>query len=142
MTTYLLTGDIGGTNSRMFLYDPTAATTTPLYTHQYRNATNIPQPDRPHAFSDNIITPFLQQCWEKNDQLEPLGNGVRIVSVLAVAGVVHNNRVELTNLGNMAVDGYEIEKSGRNKFLKSIVHCRIINDFVAVRTGRSGRYQY
>jgi glucokinase len=53
---------------------------------------------------------------------------------LAIAGVVSNNAVRLTNLGDMLVDGNAIERETKDKYLKHIVVCRIMNDFVAVRT--------
>lgn len=133
-TTYLLTGDIGGTNSRMYLYDPEKAE-TPLCHEQYRNAKHIPEDchDCPNVFQENIITPFLRQCWESgSSKLEPIGS-VMIVAVFAIAGVVDNNKVHLTNLGNMPVDGWAIESQTDNEYIRSIVRCRIINDFVAVR---------
>lgn len=130
-TTYLLTGDIGGTNSRMFLYNPNQE--KPLFTFQYRNAKHIPQDcyDCPDVFLDNIITPFLELCWA-NVSLEPIGS-VEILAVFAVAGVVGDNQVHLTNLGNMLVDGNRISATTGHPYIDAITYCRIINDFVAVR---------
>ena len=60
-------------------------------------------------------------------------NQIQIVATLAVAGMVLNNQVQLTNLGNMLIDGNAITKNNENDHLRKIVICRIINDFVAVR---------
>lgn len=138
---YLLTGDIGGTNSRMRLYDTSCCNTAmsePLVQKQYNNAEHIPEQlchDQPDLFLRKIVIPFLQYCWEKastNYKLAPLET-VHIVAALATAGIVSNNQVRLTNLGSLLVDGTAIEKDNTNKYLKTIVVCRILNDFVAVK---------
>ena len=134
-TFYLLTGDIGGTNSRMYLYDTSCGDCDePKVVQHYRNSNHI-APEHykePGVFQKRIITPFLEHCWASCDDLEPLNN-VAIVATLAIAGVVDDNRVHLTNLGGILVDGTAIEMDKSNKYLKHIVVCRIINDFVAVR---------
>lgn len=143
---YLLTGDIGGTNSRMALYS--AASTEchldkPLYEKTYRNSEQIPSHlyDDPDVFPQYIIMPFLKYCWEENNNsskklatptLHPLSQS-SIVATLATAGMVNENRANLTNLGGMLIDGTAVAANGTCEFLKHIVVCRIINDFVAVR---------
>jgi glucokinase len=133
---YLLTGDIGGTNSRMALYDVSSPVAPPLVERTFRNFEHIPS-DRysdPNVFSSCIIVPFLQYCWEEQTAvtLEPLSR-VCILATLATAGLVHQNRGNLTNLGNMLIDGNAIAENTLNKYLNCIAVCRIINDFVAVR---------
>jgi glucokinase len=135
-TMYLLTGDIGGTNSRMALYDVSSPVAPPLVERTFRNFEHIPS-DRycdPNVFASCIIVPFLEYCWEQQTAvtLEPLSR-VCILATLATAGLVHQNRGNLTNLGNMLIDGNAIAENTLNKYLNCIAVCRIINDFVAVR---------
>lgn len=138
---YLLTGDIGGTNSRMALYDPLntdcSSKDKPLVEKYYRNSEHIPKDchGHPQVFQERIVIPFLKYCWEENAEskniLHPFRK-VRILATLATAGVVSNNRAYLTNLGDMLIDGTAIAENVQDKYLKRIVVCRIINDFVAV----------
>lgn len=137
-TIYLLTGDIGGTNSRMSLYDTTSScgADQPLVVKYYLNEEHLPEDchGHPEAFASNIVIPFLKYCWDEQDesQLQPL-HDVQILAALATAGIVANNRVRMTNLGYLLVDGTAIEQNCSDKYLKAVVVCRIINDFVAVR---------
>lgn len=125
---YLLTGDIGGTNSRISLYDP--ANKEPLFVYFFRNAEHLPE--RTHgdsnAFAQNILTPFLK---DHCGSIFETGNSIAINACLASAGLVQGNAVKLTNLGNLLIDGNAIASSTANCYLKSIVSCRIVNDFVA-----------
>ena len=61
---YLLTGDIGGTNSRMSLYD--VSSSKPKVVYYYRNAEHLPEEhlSDPDAFPLRIVAPFLQHCWD------------------------------------------------------------------------------
>jgi glucokinase len=139
---YLLTGDIGGTNSRMALYDAVTSAQDnshdqPLVEKYYRNTEHIPAEsyNDPEIFQKKIVMPFIQYCWEEypstKDVLPSLSQ-VQIIATFAVAGFVLDNKVNLTNLGSMLVDGSAISASKHDKYLKQIVVCRIINDFVAV----------
>ena len=135
MKYYLLTGDIGGTNSRMALYDAKCNKCTPMFEKHYRNAVHI-LPEHysdPNIFTNQIIIPFLKHCFDEMKKNGESINQIQIVATLAVAGMVLNNQVQLTNLGNMLIDGNAITKNNENDHLRKIVICRIINDFVAVR---------
>ena len=140
-TIFLLTGDIGGTNSRMALYDPackSCSSDEPLAVKYYRNAEHLPEDchSHPDAFATKIVIPFLQYCWEEQKEsavrLPPMSQHVQILAVLATAGTVTNNQVRMTNLGNLLVDGTAIQENTKDPYLKHVVVCRIINDFVAV----------
>ena len=61
MTTYLLTGDVGGTNSRMGLYS--VEDRIPLVVKYYRNQDYMSE-KQDGIFEKKIIAPFLQHCWE------------------------------------------------------------------------------
>lgn len=132
-TSYLLTGDIGGTNSRMGLY--LVGTHTPLGVVTYRNADHLPRKEK-GIFTRNIIAPFLKHCWETIPNMEPI-ELAEIVSCLAIAGPVKHNKVIMSNLHNIEIDGDAItgdaDDSGPigNQYIKSIKACKIINDFVA-----------
>jgi glucokinase len=137
---YLLTGDIGGTNSRLSLYD--TVSTKPLVQEFYRNSEHLPTTDTTIAlstdttiFAKNILHPFLRFCFkEKRLASDNIAN-VKILATLAIAGTVSNNRVNLTNLGNILVDGNAIvssEECQQIPYLSNIIRCKIINDFVAV----------
>jgi glucokinase len=129
-TTYLLTGDIGGTNSRMGLYG--VEDNIPLVVKYYRNQDFLTKKED-GVFERNIIAPFLQHCWDTNSNLAPLENS-QIVSCLAIAGPVRNNAVFMSNLHGIIVDGTAIAKQlycPLDPFMKLIKVCKIINDFVA-----------
>jgi len=122
---YLLTGDIGGTNSRMGLYDSSSA--EPLCVKYYRNQEHM---EEGVAYEMSIIAPFLKMAWETVSGMPPIGD-VEIVGCLAVAGAVRHNSVCMTNLGNKVVDGNAIASHTNDPYLKSVKVCKIINDFVA-----------
>lgn len=132
-TTYLLTGDIGGTNSRMGLY--TVDDNTPLCIKTYRNSDYITQENaqQPGVFENNIMAPFLQHCWETVSDLKAI-ESTEIIASLAVAGPVKNNQVVMSNLYNMEINGTAIANRihcNKEAFMKSVQVCKIINDFVA-----------
>jgi glucokinase len=64
--------------------------------------------------------------------VRPSLSQVQIIATFAVAGFVLDSKVKLTNLGSMLVDGSAISATKNDKYMKQIVVCRIINDFVAV----------
>ena len=136
-TTYLLTGDIGGTNSRMSLYGTSADddNDSPLVVKYYRNAEHLPVETRsdPEAFPKHIVIPFLKHCWETTPSLRDNNNNkdYQIIACLATAGLVVTNGVRMTNLDNLLVDGSAMEANTTDDYLKHVVVCRIINDFVA-----------
>lgn len=130
---YLLTGDIGGTNSRMGLYSVNC--NTALCVKTYRNADYITKGNasQPGIFEKSIIAPFLQHCWETVPHLAPI-ELTEIIASLAVAGPVKsNNTVIMSNLYNMQIDGNAIanHNSSNDPYRKAIAVCKIINDFVA-----------
>ena len=134
-TTWLLTGDIGGTNSRMSLYD--ASTENEILVITYRNQDYLKE-KLDGIFEQNIIAPFIKKAFEQ--QQEKSGNtlslkNLNIVACLAIAGPVSNNSVWMSNLHNIIIDGTAIENqtynSNNDPFLKRIIKCKIINDFVA-----------
>ncbi|KAL3905562.1 MAG: hypothetical protein SGILL_009626 [Bacillariaceae sp.] len=132
-TAYLLTGDIGGTNSRMGLYSVNS--NLPLCVKTYRNADFINKENAGDKgiFEKAIIAPFLQHCWDNVKNLAPI-ELTEIIASLAVAGPVKNNRALLSNLYNMEINGTNIAKclyTKRDPFMKAIRECKIINDFVA-----------
>lgn len=129
MKTYLLTGDIGGTNSRMALYDTSSS--QPLKVKTYRNQDHLPADNTNSTteFQDKIIAPFLKLCFEEFNINEEAAK-FRILACLACAGPVQNNRVKMSNLGYLLVDGAAIGNSSA-PYLIHIQHCSVINDFVA-----------
>lgn len=128
-TTYLLTGDIGGTNSRMGLYS--VEDTIPLEVKFYRNQDYLTN-KVDGIFERNVIAPFLQYCWENNNKLLPLDQ-VEIVACFAIAGPVRNNKVCMSNLHDIVIDGTAVAKQmySKDPYLAKIKVCKIINDFVA-----------
>jgi len=133
MASYLLTGDIGGTNSRMGLY--LVGNATPLSVVIYRNADHLTKRE-PGIFSRKIIYPFLKQCWENHPNMHPIELS-EIVACLAIAGPVRNNKVAMSNLHFIEINGNDIvndvDDCGEegNCFLRSVRVCKVINDFVA-----------
>ena len=129
-TIYLLTGDIGGTNSRMGLYD--ASTNQPIIVRYYEND-KVMKTKTNGIFEQNVIAPFLEHCWT-NAPLAPVEE-VELVACLAIAGPVRHNKVSMSNLHNIVIDGDAIANhtynSQNNPYLATIKVCKIINDFVA-----------
>ena len=126
-TSYLLTGDIGGTNSRMGLY--MVGNNTPLHVVTYRNAEHLQQKED-GIFTRKIIAPFLKDCWETVPNMEPIEMS-EIVACLAIAGPVKHNKVSMSNLHNIEICGDDIVSEAGNPYIASIKVCKIINDFVA-----------
>ncbi|EEC45139.1 glucokinase [Phaeodactylum tricornutum CCAP 1055/1] len=133
---YLLTADVGGTNSRMSLYDAeaTCCEDKPLVVKYYRNSEHLTcHVDDPKAFPKHIVIPFLKYCWneaEKKDDLVPL-KSCQIIACFATAGIVSNNKVNMTNLDDLLIDGNAIQNDQKDPYLKHVIVCKIINDFVA-----------
>jgi hypothetical protein len=122
----------------MAFYDTQCSTcTAPAFEKHYRNSEHILQENYndPKIFTNQIIIPFLKYCFDemKKNDASTSPTSIQIIATLAVAGMVLNNQVRLTNLGNMLIDGNAIMHSNDNEYLQKIVICRIINDFVAVR---------
>lgn len=129
-TCYLLTGDIGGTNSRMSLYESNRDQA--VVVKIFRNSEHLPEAvlGESGAFSKYIVDPFLAHCWKACQSLVRLDE-CDIIACLAIAGVVSDNTVRLTNLGNLLVDGHAMAKNETTPYLRAVKRCRIINDFVA-----------
>eukprot|EP00535_Pseudo-nitzschia_heimii_P010832 CAMPEP_0197199246 /NCGR_PEP_ID=MMETSP1423-20130617/33788_1 /TAXON_ID=476441 /ORGANISM="Pseudo-nitzschia heimii, Strain UNC1101" /LENGTH=423 /DNA_ID=CAMNT_0042653101 /DNA_START=108 /DNA_END=1376 /DNA_ORIENTATION=- len=126
-TSYLLTGDIGGTNSRMGLYG--IGNNTPLGALTYRNADHLKEKED-GIFTRNIIAPFLKHCWETIPGMAPIELS-EIIACLAVAGPVKQNTVIMSNLHNIEICGDSIVAERDDPYVQSIQVCKIINDFVA-----------
>jgi glucokinase len=154
-STYLLAGDIGGTNSRLGLYrisssaDSGTTTTTTTTTQQlvYKEYENekylLKDRDKNNdngnvetAFELRIISPFLKYCWERQEStLAPIQETV-IIACLAVAGPVRHNKVQASRLQELVISGDDIVKRNFSNakvcpYLSTIKVCNVINDFVA-----------
>lgn len=129
ITHYLLTGDIGGTNSRLVLYD---ISNRPLFVKLYENEEQLKEGAVDGIFETNIVVPFLKLCWETVPNLAPI-ELTEIVACLACAGPISDNRCILSNRGNVVVDGNTIveQKYYKNEYLSMLKVCKVINDFVA-----------
>jgi len=130
ITHYLLTGDIGGTNSRLGLYDTSSS--IPLCVEIYENEEHLNEGAQDGIFEKKIIAPFLRLCWETVPGLAPI-ELTEIVACLACAGPITDNRCILSNRGNVVVDGSTIveQKYYEDEFISMIKVCKVINDFVA-----------
>lgn len=117
-STYLMIGDIGGTNCRLGLYKPGSDKAD--FERIYSNSACIT--DDTKSFAKDIFLPFLQ---ESGLDL----SSKTIVACFAIAGPVKDNRVVLSNLNNTVIDGAEIEAC-KDGLLANIKRCKIINDFV------------
>jgi glucokinase len=132
-TSYLLTGDIGGTNSRMGLY--VVGNNTPLAVVTYRNVDHLTKKED-GIFTRKIIMPFLKHCWETVPNMHPIELS-DIIACLAVAGPVKQNKVVMSNLHKIEICGDSIVGnrddcgSEGNCYIQSVTVCKIINDFVA-----------
>jgi len=157
---YLLVGDIGGTNTRLALYDPSSF--EEIHYKEYLNSQYITGP-RHNTFEKEIFTPFLLECC--NQERVVFDDASIIVACFAVAGPVNKNRCILTNLGEdhahemdknndnnetdisridpaqAMVDAANSEimiveldgdsvEKNSNGLLKYIKRCKVVNDFV------------
>lgn len=129
-THYLLTGDIGGTNSRLGLYDTSC--NLPLLVKTYDNEEHLQEGAVDGIFERKIIVPFLKLCWESVSGLAPI-ELTEIVACLACAGPITDNRCTLSNRGDVVVDGDKIlnQTYYKNPYLSMLKVCKLINDFVA-----------
>ena len=90
--TYLLAGDVGGTNTRLALYDTTGSKEPHL--REYLNSKyTTDDKARTFRFEDEIIEPFLQEWYDANGFN---GTAVAIFSCFAVAGPVDDNCAAMT----------------------------------------------
>lgn len=115
----VLAADVGGTNSRLTIYEVRKSSVNgnkivpnaSLFSKHYKNV------DFPTF--DKIIEDFLNDAGVRNPPK---------TACLAVAGPVNNNAVSLTNLG-WIIDGTHLQDAFQ------IVKVRLVNDFVAAGYG-------
>ncbi|KAL7531701.1 hypothetical protein ACHAXR_004189 [Thalassiosira sp. AJA248-18] len=131
-TTYIIAGDIGGTNSRFSLHLP--GQSDPLLTHIYPNEEALQ--NSPGAYHHATLKPYLEKCLAEVEDWIGMGEDallsqVQIVACLATAGPVKtDNTVFMTNLGSgCTIDGNEIETC-QDGLLSLVVRCKLVNDFV------------
>lgn len=104
----LLVGDIGGTNTRLSLYDRAGK----------RVLASVVAPSREHASLEDIAQPFLAAA----------GSGHPLVAVLGIAGPVREGVARVTNLP------WTLDERALGRHL-AIPRVRLVNDLVAVATG-------
>jgi glucokinase len=116
----VLAGDIGGTNSRLALYEATPRVApTPLFDRKYPSAS--------HGSLDDIAEAFLAAAAGALDGRVGRGKGVAS-ACLAIAGPVENNISRATNLP-WVVDGRALAAR------LGIERVRLLNDFHAAALG-------
>jgi glucokinase len=132
-TTYIIAGDIGGTNSRFALHRQ--GEREPLLVHVYPNELALATTKSYHHAT---LKPFLEKCvaeveeWSCMDA-DDIRNKVQVVACLATAGPVNTtkNNVYMTNMGKggQSIDGTAIEEC-QDGLLSIVVRCKLVNDFV------------
>lgn len=132
-TTYIIAGDIGGTNSRFALHLP--GQSVPLLVHIYPNEEALKSAETP-SYHHATLKPFLEKCLSEVEEWKAMGEAalssqVQIVACLAAAGPVKtNNTVYMTNIaGGCTIDGNSIEEC-KDGLLSVVVRCKLVNDFV------------
>ena len=114
-TTYIIAGDIGGTNSRLALH--LTGQSEPLLVHVYSNEEALKTMSSDEYYHHATLKPFLEKCLADVDQWksmvgeDALLSQVQVVACLAIAGPVKtNNTVFTTNMGDNGthIDGNEI----------------------------------
>jgi len=131
-TTYIIAGDIGGTNSRFALYRQ--GEREPLLVHVYPNETALATTKSYHHAT---LKPFLEKCVAEVEEwscmVDDIRNKVQVVVCLATAGPVNTtkNNVYMTNMGKggQFIDGNAIEEC-QDGLLSIVVRCKLVNDFV------------
>lgn len=116
----LFAGDIGGTNTRLALYEARPElVTTPLFAHTYPSAS--------HGALDDIAEEFLAAASSALDGRVGKGKGVS-AACLAIAGPIENNICRATNVP-WVVDGRSLAAR------LGIERVRLVNDFHAAALG-------
>jgi glucokinase len=130
-TTFLLAGDIGGTNSRFALHLP--GRKDPLLVHIYPNEEALKESKSYHHAT---LKPFFEKCLQEVEDWmgcseDEMKAQVQVVACLAVAGPVKSdNSVFMTNIAKgCKIDGNEIEQC-TDGLLDLVVRCKLVNDFV------------
>eukprot|EP00578_Thalassiosira_sp_NH16_P026998 CAMPEP_0181103042 /NCGR_PEP_ID=MMETSP1071-20121207/14649_1 /TAXON_ID=35127 /ORGANISM="Thalassiosira sp., Strain NH16" /LENGTH=376 /DNA_ID=CAMNT_0023186079 /DNA_START=180 /DNA_END=1310 /DNA_ORIENTATION=- len=130
-TTYIIAGDIGGTNSRFSLHLPGKSES--LLVHIYSNEETVKDAPTYHHVT---LKPYLEKCLAEVEDWKAMGEDellsqVQIVACLATAGPVQtDNTVFMTNMcGGSTIDGNEIEKC-QDGLLSIVARCKLVNDFV------------
>lgn len=129
--TYIIAGDIGGTNSRFALHRQ--GEREPLLVHVYPNETALANTKSYHHAT---LKPFLEKCaaeLEEWSSMVDIMAKVQVVACLATAGPVNTtkNIVYMTNMGKggQSIDGNAIEEC-QDGLLSVVVRCKLVNDFV------------
>ena len=114
----VLAGDIGGTNTRLALFEVGAqgGLTDPLFAHTY--------PSAAHTGPDAIIEKFLAAARATSPKLEKIPQR----ACLGIAGPVEGNVCRATNLP-WVVDGRALSQK------LGIARLRLVNDFYAAALG-------
>jgi glucokinase len=116
----ILAGDIGGTNSRLALYEATpGVAATPLFQRTY--------PSGSHGSLDDIAEAFLASASTALDGRVGKGKGVGS-ACLAIAGPIENNICRATNLP-WVVDGRSLATR------LGVERVTLVNDFYAAALG-------
>ena len=129
--TYIIAGDIGGTNSRFALHRQ--GEREPLLVHVYPNESALANAKSYHHAT---LKPFLEKCaaeLEEWSSMVDIMAKVQVVACLATAGPVNTtkNIVYMTNMGKggQSIDGNAIEEC-QDGLLSVVVRCKLVNDFV------------
>jgi glucokinase len=104
---------------------------TPLAAVTYQNSEHITEKEG--NFAEKIVGPFLRHCWATIPNIAPIELS-EVIASLAIAGPVRNNRVQMSNLHDIEIDGNAMADHSRGSadpYMASIKVCKIINDFVA-----------
>jgi glucokinase len=123
----VLAGDIGGTNSRLALYE--AAFTGPPNGNHRPHLTPIfdrTYPSAVHTSLEEIAETFLMAAARQTDGRVERGRGIAS-ACLGIAGPIENNLCRATNLPWM-IDGRALEAR------LGITRVRLVNDFYAAAT--------
>ncbi|EDQ84837.1 uncharacterized protein MONBRDRAFT_34533 [Monosiga brevicollis MX1] len=125
MADFVICGDIGGTNSRLALFEVPAGTAQAkesrigdlhhlIHSHNYKN-------DKFSSFTE-VVQKFIVDAHQENPEVKRITIST---ACFAVAGPVSDNVVRLTNRGEWNIAAKELESSF------GIQEVRLVNDFVA-----------
>ena len=127
---FIITGDIGGTNSRMRCYNSDGS--KEICKHDFRNEEHIPRKEN-EIFERRILVPFLETCRQAiYADSQNVFDHCELVVCLAVAGFVRDhNEVCVSSLHQIVIRGDAIATFLQKQFSVTVKICKIINDFVA-----------
>ena len=130
MSTYVLAGDIGGTNSRFALFKPTTPENKPEFYKEYSTSDNA-DPSLAYGGFLKLLDLVLNESLSTQGA-SPTDCGLTVVCCFACAGPVFENTCNFSNV----IDGkFEVNGAAVVDTFECITIAKVVNDFVGMGYG-------